>query len=224
MKKLLLALLLLPLSAYAQSDFAKSLKFMEGTLEITPTEMTSGGKLIGCQIEYGAMFFDNTYSQGAPYLIKGSISLNGLDNNTNVGVGLKLGTNRLIQKSDGGMDLIPEKPFLAYLKAPSGMTNVNGYIDKYESDNLAGGMFYVYKFDANIMDIIEQMIIKKTVSIVFNREKGGYDVAVPLDLTVASVNDKGQRTKSDKAIAAFSTCFLTFTGLVSDNINKQLSK
>lgn len=64
MKKILLTLLLLPLSTYAQSDFAKSLKFMEGALETTPTEMTSGGKLVGCQIEYGAMFFDNAYSSG----------------------------------------------------------------------------------------------------------------------------------------------------------------
>lgn len=224
MKKLLLALLLLPFLTYAQSDFAKSLKLMEGTLEITPTEMTSGGKLIGCQLEYGAMFFDNTYSQGAPYVLKGSISLNGLNDNTNIGIGLKVGTNRLIPKADGGMTLIPEKPFLAFLKAPSGVTNVNGYVDKYESDNLPGGMFYVYRLDVKFLEIIEQMIEKKLVSIVFNRKEGGYDVTVPIDLTVASVNAKGQRTKSDNAMAAFSTCFYNFTGLVSDNIKKQNAK
>jgi hypothetical protein len=150
--------------------------------------------------------------------------LNGLNDNTNIGIGLKVGTNRLIPKADGGMNLIPEKPFLAYLKAPSGVTNVNGYVDKYESDNLAGGMFYVYKFDVKFLEIIEQMMDKKSVSIVFNRKEDGYDVTVPLDLTVASVNDKGQRTKSDKAITAFSTCFYNFTGLVQDNIKKQNAK
>jgi hypothetical protein len=74
------------------------------------------------------------------------------------------------------------------------------------------------------LEIIEQMMDKKSVSIVFNRKEDGYDVTVPLDLTVASVNDKGQRTKSDKAITAFSTCFYNFTGLVQDNIKKQNAK
>jgi hypothetical protein len=224
MKRILLALLLLPLSTYAQSDFAKSLKFMEGTLEITPTEMTSGGKLIGCQLEYGAVFFDNTTAQGEPYVIKGSIGLTGVNDNTNIVVGLKLGTNRAISTGDGKVGFLPERPYLAYLKAPSGITNIGGYLDKYESDNLAGGMFYAYQFDAKVMGIIEQMIDKKSVSIVFNRKEGGYDITVPLDRTVVSVNDKGQRTKSDKAIAAFSKCFNTFTGLVTDNIKKQQSK
>lgn len=124
--------------------------------------------------------------------------MNGLNDNTNIGLGLKLSTNRSIQKSDGGMNLIPEKPFLAYLKAPSGVTNVNGYIDKYESDNLSGGMFYVYQFDVKVLDIVEQMLKKKSVSIVFNRKEGGYDITVPIDLIIASVNDEGQRTKSDE--------------------------
>jgi hypothetical protein len=221
MKKLLLALLLLPLSAYAQSDFAKSLKFMEGTLEITPSEMTSGGKLIGCQFEYGAMFFDHTTAQGEPYVIKGSIGLTGVNDNTNIAVLLKLGTNKAITKGDGKVDLIPERPYLAYLKAPSGITNIGGYLNKSESDNLAGGMVYFYQLDVKFLEIIEQIIDKKSVSIVFNRKEGGYDITVPLDLTVASVNDKGQRTNSDEAIAAFSSCFYTFTRLVSANIKKQ---
>jgi hypothetical protein len=224
MKRILLALLLLPLSTYAQSDFAKSLKFMEGTLEITPTEMTSGGKLVGCQLEYGAAFFDNATIQGEPYVIKGSISLIGSNNNTNIAVGLKLGTNRAVSKGDGKVDFIPERPYLAYLKAPSGVANIGGYRDKYEADNLPGGMFYVYQLDVKVLEIIEQMMDKKSVSIVFNRKEGGLDITVPLDLTVASVNDRGQRTRSDKPMTAFSSCFNTFTGLVTDNIKKQQPK
>ena len=131
-------------------------------------------------------------------------------------MGLKLGTNRAVSKGDGNVDFIPERPYLAYLKAPSGVTNISGYRDKYEADNLPGGMFYVYQLDVKVLEIIEQMIDKKSVSIVFNRKEGGLDITVPLDLTVASVNDKGQRTRSDKPMTAFSTCFYTFTVFSAD--------
>jgi hypothetical protein len=69
------------------------------------------------------VFFDNTTAQGEPHIIKGSFGLTGLIDNTNIAVELKLGANRVISTGNGKVGFIPERPYLAYLKAPSGATN-----------------------------------------------------------------------------------------------------
>jgi hypothetical protein len=226
MKKLITALLtaMLFISSSAYAEVNGALSSLIGTLEITSSRTSANGKLIGCEILYGAMIFDNTYSQGAPYIVKGSLGVNGISNNSNLALGLKVATYRLYPQNNGDVSTKPERPYLAYLKAANGINNVNGYLNKSDSDNMDGGVFYVYKFDARLADILGQMSNTKTISIVFNRREGGYDVVVPIDLTVTSVNDKGVRTHSDKNMYEFSTCYSDLLNSVADNIDENKPK
>ena len=215
---LLTAILLISSGAHAENKENGALNSLIGTLEITSSRTSANGKLIGCEILYGAMIFDNTYSQGAPYIVKGSFGISAINNNSSLALGLKVATYRLYPQNNGDVSTKPERPYLAYLKAANGINNVSGYLSKSDSDNMDGGVFYVYKFDTRLADILGQMANTKTISIVFNRREGGYDVIVPIDLTVASVNDKGVRSHSDKNIYEFSTCSSDLLNSVADNL------
>lgn len=226
MKKLITALLtaMLFISSSAYAEVNGALSSLIGTLEITSSRTSANGKLIGCEILYAAMIFDNTYSQGAPYIVKGSLGVNGISNNSNLALGLKVATYRLYPQNNGDVSTKPERPYLAYLKAANGINNVNGYLNKSDSDNMDGGVFYVYKFDARLAEMLAEMANTKTISIVFNRREGGYDVVVPIDLTVTSVNGKGVRTHSDKNMYEFSTCYSDLLNSVADNIDENKPK
>lgn len=228
MKKLITALLtttlLISSGAYAENVANDALTSLIGTLEITSSRTSANGKLVGCEINYGAIIFDNTYSQGAPYIVKGTLGVNGLNNNSSLALGLKVATYRLYPQKNGDISTKPERPYLAYLKASNGINNVNGYLNKTDSDNMDGGVFYVYKFDAILAEMLAEMVNTKTISIVFNRRENGYDVTVPIDLTVTSVNDKGTRSYSDKNMHEFSVCYSDLLNSVADNIDKNKPK
>ena len=225
--KVLLALILLITSnAYAEAnkmlnnEMNAMLSNLAGTLEITSSKTSANGQLIGCEIVYGTMIFDNTYSKGSPYFVKGSIGITGVNKNTSLAGGIKVATYRIYPQNNGDITTKPERPYFAYLKAANGVNNVNGYLDKIDSDNMDGGVFYVYKFDDILVDIVGQMIDKKVISIAFNRRKDGYDVTVPIDLTVSSVSEKGIREHSNKNINEFSTCYSELLNSVSANLAK----
>jgi len=174
-----------------------------GTFEVRFTPTTIQGTTQACHLAYKAVIQENAYEQGAIYAVVGNIGAGIGEDRRNMVSTLKVTVNKIDLKNPN--NLIPKKPYFAYLKAPNGVNNAKSFFKGMDSDT-AGGIFSIYKIDENFSEIYGQMIEKKTVSVVFNLAKNSMDIVVPLDLTVESVNEKGQRAHSSKALEDFSRC------------------
>jgi hypothetical protein len=180
-----------------------SLSSYVGTIYAEPSIQKNQGKLISCGIEFSSFIKDFAYYQGQRYMVTGSFGVReGGQNGLLVGY-LKVITSRV--NSLGKFDGNPEKPNFIYLKSASGKINAKSIINQFDSD-APGGLFAVFNLDKPTMDILFGAISSNKITVVFNREKNGLDVEVPIDLTVESINGNGSPKKSQKAINAYKSC------------------
>ena len=189
-----------------------------GTFEVRFTPTTIQGTTQACHLAYKAVIQENAYEQGAVYAVVGNIGVGIGEDRKNMVSTLKITVNKIDLKNLN--TLIPKKPYFAYLKAPNGINNAKSFFKGMDSDS-AGGIFSVYKIDENFSKIYGQMLEKQTVSIVFNLAKNSMDIVVPLDLTVESINEKGQRVHSSKALVEFSKCTSPLYNEVLANAQKK---
>jgi hypothetical protein len=174
-----------------------------GTFEVRFVPTTIQGTTQACHLAYKAVIQESAYEQGAVYAVVGNIGVGIGEDRKNMVTTLKTTVNKIDFKNPNNS--IPKKPYFAYLKAPDGINNAKSFFKGMDSET-AGGIFSVYKIDENFSKIYGQMLEKQTVSVVFNLAKNSMDIVVPLDLTVESVNEKGQRVHSSKALDEYSKC------------------
>lgn len=76
-------------------------------------------------------------------------------------------------------------------------------------------LFVMSAFDTKVVDVIDDIMDGENFVIGFNRKKGGMDVHLPIDLSVANtvVNNDGslKRVHSQEAINGFRACFVEVT-------------
>lgn len=176
-----------------------------GTLYTEKSIKSKEGKIDSCGVEFGAYIKDWSYNQGKRYNIAGSFGIGAGANSTTVSY-LKVITSRV--SPNGNIIGSPEKPYYAYLKQNSGTNNASSLIKSFDSD-APGGLFSVFNFDKNTQSIFIDAIANNKLTFAFNRKKGGQDIEVPLDLTIASIDANGAKIQNTEVMTAFSSCLTT---------------
>lgn len=204
MKRILFAAFIFLNSIVAQADpYSESITALAGTHSVLFEEQTRAGVLQNCTLVYKSIILDHTYAKGAPYLVHGSIGV-GLNDRNQMLSSLKVITNRMVWEG-GKLVMKPERPYFAYLKSPDGVTNIKGFIDKTDSDT-PGGLFEVFNADNSLMDILDGIVLKKKVTVVFNRHANGLDFNVPLETDVVDTKDGGKRIRNMNQLISFMQC------------------
>jgi len=192
-----------------------------GTVFVKFSEQRREGNFQGCSMEYRSLFRDHTYAQGAVYTLFGSFSVTMHSSGLPL-MGLKVGTQRLVPKSDGsGFEFKPERPNFAYLSNDSGSNNAKAIINSMESDT-EGAKFFVFDFLTDeSSSLATSLSTTNKINIVFNRTKGGTDISIPIDLTVVNTSDDGKRARNLSQSLAFDKCVLQLLTEVQKNLEKK---
>lgn len=199
MRKILLTALCLCSSAFAaEADFDPY-----GTFEVNFNRTTVQGTTQACHLTYKAAIQNGSYEPGAVYAVVGNLGVGIGETRKTMVSTLKVTVNKIDLKNPDKST--PKKPYFAYLKAPNGENDAKSFIKSMDSDT-PGGLFSVFNIDEKFSAIYGQMLQTDKVSVVFNLAKNAMDIEVPLDLTVASINEKGKRIHSKKAVDQFHAC------------------
>ncbi len=177
---------------------------------------TAEGVLTGCSLNYLAVQADWAYKKGAPVMVNGGIWLSSTAQS--IGILLKVGVKDMNAPAKASF----ERPHFAYLKGLEKNT-AQSPVSMSDGDN--GYKIFVYNVtDPAVQSVFFDLIGGQKVEVVFNRQKGGMDVNVPLDLSVVSSqylpNDYVKREISDSVITGFSGCA---ANLIAD-FKKKLKK
>jgi hypothetical protein len=176
--------------------------------------MQSAGILNGCSLHYRVLGQDYAYRKGDLISVAGSISYYANEKRTNAVFGLKVGVIDILDQNSKA-----EAPYFSYLQSAHGTTASNRFA-QFESPDNPGFRIFVFQLDENASKVLGDISKGLPVTIGFNREKGGLDVLVPLELDVAestvSADDTISRRRSDAMLLQFFSC-------VSD-VTKQVQK
>ena len=196
--------------AIAQDD-----ESIYGTYSVVFQTGQSGGELHSCTMVYTAMQADYAYKNGNPIMINGNISLRQF-NGKNMILTMKIGV-----KDFGAPNSQFTRPYFAYLQTPN-VTTVKSSTKIGDGDE--GYRLIVIDINDTTEKLLIEMLESGKVTIGFNREKGGLDVIVPIDLKVfdAEYQSSGKviRKRSDETIIQFIGCYKELLGMDSKDVTK----
>jgi hypothetical protein len=188
----------LPQPSVAQTA-ERSPEALVGTLKIESNPIRSSGRLVGCTLGYDALVRDWVYRKGAVSAVTGYFGV--------VRLGPTVGSTLKVTVSDvsdvDGQQTI-NTPTSAYLMSESGAVTAGALIEQ-SSDN-TGALLGAFLVDETFWSVVESMLTRQRVAIMFSRTKGGLDVRVDLDLTVAKTSQLGERTNSGEMLKAYLAC------------------
>lgn len=205
----LLLLVASPLQAFDASS-------LTGTMDVGFQPMQSAGIRIGCALHYRVFGQDYAYRKGELVSLAGSISYYANEERTNAVLGLKVGViDSLDQKWNA------EPPYFSYLQSAHGTTASNRFA-QFDSPDHPGFRIFVFQLNENVARVLEDIANGHPVTIGFNREKGGLDVLVPLELDVAestvAADDTISRRRSDTMLLQFFSCVEDVTKQVQNQL------
>jgi hypothetical protein len=175
---------------------------MIGTVRTTFVADTAEGRLTSCSIQYNAFVRDWAYRQGRASSVVGNIGV--MRGGKNLASTLKVIVNDVDMSGDD-LKSTPKVPHAIYLRSVAGVSSALSFAAQEPSDT-PGSLFAIFKIDERFFQIMDSMATTQRVDILFNRKAGSMDVAVPLDLTVASTNNTGQKTRSQETVSSFLQC------------------
>lgn len=181
---------------------AQDLSSLVGTLEVTFAPMQVAGIRTACTLVYKVIGPDHAYRQGKLITLAGNIAFAYVESSRSLGLSLKITTIEILDRNAK-----PEAPFFAYIQTPRG-TTARSKIARADGES-PGSRFFVYQFDTSTMDVLADILKGEPVTIGFNRQKGGLDVLVPLDLQVveSTVSESGfVHRRSNETLLQFSSC------------------
>lgn len=208
-----------PAEAQRDAVLDQALTSLYGTISTKAVKLTSEGTLQGCSVNFQLIFRDWTYSHGRPFLASGSFLYH-----TNKAMGMVFGLKVVLAEID--RKAIFSQPVFApthfaYLEAKKA-NNAKAHTETAPSDTANEGRLYV--FNAYLPESLEKMqaiMDGGPVTLVFNREKGGSDIRVPIDLTVLDTNDRGERRTGFETVTEFSSCLGEFFALVEKRLENK---
>lgn len=160
-----------------------------------------GGVLQGCELTFVTVTADHIYLKGNYVAINGSILLQG-DEDGSLALILKVGLK------DITLGHPFERPEFAYLQA----ANFSTAKTKHQSFNGEEGykLFVYNALDTSIAEILGELMSTGKITIGYNRNSGGKDVLVPLDLMVVdseyTADQKVLRKRSPDIMLGFLDC------------------
>lgn len=192
-----------------------------GTIEVEFQPMQSAGVRYGCTLVYRTIGRDHAYQKGAIVGLVGNIGFMADEKRSNVIVTLKVGI------IDGLTQNTPKAvtPFFAYLQTPNG-TTAKSKVIKFDSDT-PGYRNFAYQLTDDVLKVYGDIVNGEPLTIGYNRKKGGLDVLVPLDLSVADAtsSDSGfNRRRSDKMLGEFLACSNDVTTQVQNQLERGKAK
>lgn len=174
-----------------------------GTVGVTFAPIATEGRVDGCSLVFDTVALDYAYLQGNPVFGAGNFTVMG--SNNQLGMSLKLGVANILAKPPK-----PEAPNYAYIKTKKGSTAGVKYI-AVDSDK-EGFKMFVYEANEKSLAVVYDLIEGVNPTIGFNRKKGGIDVMLPLDLTVANSKSapdgSRQQFHSQVALDGFRQCII----------------
>jgi hypothetical protein len=161
---------------------------------------TVEGKLNGCSLTYLSVQADRVYKNGEPVIVNGGIWLSTTEKS--IGLMLKVGL-----KDFGRSDSKFERPHFAYLKGKDQNTAA-ATISSVPGDE--GYSLFMYNIANPAVQSVLSDLFGGQISIAFNRQSGGMDVVVPIDLFVVdseyTTDFKVKRKTSTSTAVGFTDC------------------
>jgi len=187
---------------------------LTGTMEVQFHPMQMAGIKQGCTLVYRTIGQDFAYRQGKLIALSGNIAYV-ISNQGVPGLGLKIATINILDEHAK-----PEPPNFAYIETPNGTTAKSKFLH-IDSPDTPGARYFSFQLDESALKVMGDIATGSKVTIGFNREKGGLDVLVPLDLSViestAAENPLGfNRRHSDETLHQFRSCVLEVSELGSE--------
>lgn len=174
-----------------------------GTVSVSFQPIATEGVIEGCSLVYNAVALDHAYRKGNPVLGVGNFTVMG--SNKQWGMTLKIGVADVLKQQPKA-----EAPNYAYIKTPNGSTAGVQY--KAVDSDMAGFRMFVYEVNKKSLGVVYDLIQGINPTIGFNRVKGGMDVMIPIDLTVADAKTgpDGSRIpiRSQEAVNGFGQCLI----------------
>jgi hypothetical protein len=182
-----------------------------GTHSVWFQPIQVGGELQGCTLVYRAVQNDSAYLDGSPVVIIGNIGIGQIG--ANVALTFKVGVKNLVENGT------IVRPNFAYLQTKSYST---AKVKQQVMDGDEGFRLYAYSlFDSTVLNLYGEIMDSGTVTIAFNRKKGGMDVLVPIDLSVSDAaypeGGKVVRKRSTEAVRNFASCSTTLMNQAMEN-------
>ena len=193
---------------------ALDLSSLVGTMEVEFQPMQSAGIKEGCTLVYHVVGQDWAYRKGSLISLAGNIAYTANEHRTNLGLVLKIGA---MDSLDPSARLEP--PFFAYIQTPHGTTARSKFV---QADGEPGFRLFTYLLDGDTMKVLADISSGALVTIGFNRNKGGLDVLIPLDLSVVesrvSADGSIKHRRSDEMLLQFLDCVTEITSQVQNQL------
>ena len=207
-KKLVMACVII-LSASASAEVPI------GTISAKGYPVTNGAELTGCSIEFNNTHSDRVYVPSKLIGVYGSITLTASERGAVYGLKVVV---QDITMGPSGVTLIPNAPYDINLASSSGISTYDIKKTQVESTT-PGGKFAVLPFvDKKIEKMMEEIAATQKAIILFNREKGGMDVRVPVDFTVSDTNSDGKPVRNNSAMQDYMKCQLQLFAKVREEL------
>lgn len=163
---------------------------------------TVEGRLNGCSLTYLSVQADRVYKNGEPVIVNGGIWLAPTDKS--IGLMLKVGLKDFARPTSKF-----EPPNFAYLKGKEQNTAAATISSGPGEEGY--GLFVYNMMDSAVQSVFDDLL-SGYASIAFNRQRGGMDVVVPLDLFVVdseyTPDYRVKRRKSNSTAVGFNDCAL----------------
>jgi hypothetical protein len=171
---------------------------MLGTLSAEAQPNFTDGRLIGCTVVFGALAKDFTYMQGGYITVNGSFGIRSVQGE--LGATLKVVVHDTDPRTNS---FTPSPPASAYFVSGN-KTTKDAVVSNISSDT-PGAIFVVLRPET-VLPILMEGLERSKVTIAFARKRGGMDILLPIDTSVAETKPDGQRTHSPKALLDFYEC------------------
>jgi hypothetical protein len=147
---------------------------------------------------YGALAKDFTYKQGGYITVNGNFGL--MSTKGELGAILKVVVHDTDPRTNS---FTPSPPASAYFISGT-KTTKSAVVGQYPSDT-PGAIFVVLK-GLDVLPILMEGLERSKVTIAFARQRGGMDMQLPIDTSVADTKPTGERTHSPKTLLDFYEC------------------
>lgn len=192
-----------------QVDNFSLVRSSAGTLKVEGSTISADGVLQHCGLVFTALLRDTNAKSESYVTLNGSFNLS-----VSPGVGvnylLKLG----VRDFPGDLKQPGVRPANAFVRAPNGKVPTRAV----RGDGEPGYALFVGRMEGAALDVLRGIIESNVLEVGFNREAGGRDVTIVLDLTVVDTQFVGtqvRRKHSEAAVDEFTRCI---TRLAEDGV------
>jgi hypothetical protein len=173
-----------------------------GTAHVKSETMTRAGRIGACNLHFKLIAKDFAYRNGAPVGISGVLGL--LRNTSTFSSGFTmLALDDYDAAADSWTTMLPAT---AHLMGQGNLSTADSF---FASGPSSDGKYLMSSYEPfPFLEIITGALESrsKELTVLVAREAGGIDIAATLQLDVVSIDREGNRSRSQREIASFTSC------------------